>query len=343
MNDTREKTMEPTGYINQIVETAKTDEQLHEFAPMKIGEGNWENELLLFVKPEIFMVADPQAMKNSLELVFAKLAEFNAQVDGMMLVGGKILEQYEIMNRHYGYINLISRKASEIIDPQDKQKVFEMLGISPADAGAYIVLGGHEYLKRYPVEDVYQLDKFWFTKKSVKLRSGFYFQAYDKGPDKIILVNGFHPVQLAHFTEPSHRILLVLVHSNTSWPALRDEMIGVTYPEKASPQSIRGVLYADPRKFGMSAVGIGNNGVHLSAGPFEGLFEIQNFLGSILKSDPKTNPPLLLKKMLAKGMSFDKAIGALKNPPVEVNGKTTDLFGATENIDSDPAIAVYAA
>jgi hypothetical protein len=333
--------MEPTGYINQIAETVKTDEQLREFAPMKIGQGEWENELLLFVKPELLMVEDPQAIKNSLELVFAKLAEFKAQVDGMMLVGGRLLEQYEIMNRHYGYINLLSRKASEIIDPADRQKVFEMLNLSPSDAGAYTLLGGHEYLKRYPGEDVYQLNQLWHTKKSLKLRSGFYFEAYEKGPDKLILINAFHPVQLAHFTEASHRILLVLVHSNSGWPALRDEMIGVTFPEKALPESIRGTLYANPRKFGLEAVGIGNNGVHLSAGPFEGMFEIQNFLGSILKSDPQARPPLLLKKMMAKGMGFDEALGALKNPPLEANGRATDLFSATENMDSDEAIAFW--
>ena len=47
--------------------------------PIKVGRDEWRNELLLFVKPEIFAVEEPEHIQNSLELVLGKLAAFDAK------------------------------------------------------------------------------------------------------------------------------------------------------------------------------------------------------------------------------------------------------------------------
>ncbi len=91
----------------------------------------------------------------------------------------------------------------------------------------------------------------------------------------------------------------------------------------------------------MGTVSIANNGVHLSAGPFEGLFEINNFFGKILDLDIEKQPPLLLKKMLAAGLSMQTALKALENPIVTESPKPTDLFTATEDMESDDAVALW--
>jgi hypothetical protein len=307
--------------------------------PVEIGRETHRNELLLFVKPEIFMVRDSAHMEAALDLVFTKLAEFGAVVSGVAVVGGKVLEEAEIMNRHYGYINRLSRFASQIVDAEDKQKIAEALGIPTLDD--ITIYGGHEYLKAHPGEDCFDLDTLWFTKKSIKIRSGFYVQRYQKDGEDFILVNGFHPAQLMHFTDPTHRIVLVLIHSDTLWAILRNEMVGATFPEKAVPHSIRGTLYAHAEAYGLGTVSIANNGVHLSAGPFEGLFEINNFFGEILDLDIKKQPPLLLKKMLAAGLPMQTALKTLENPIVSESPKPTDLFTATEDMESDDAVALW--
>lgn len=307
--------------------------------PVEIGRETRRNELLLFVKPEIFMVKEVAQMEAALNLIFAKLEAFNARVSGVAVVGGKVLEGAEIMNRHYGYINRLSRFASQMIDTADRQKIAEALGI-PTLAGVTIY-GGHEYLKAHPGEDCFALDTLWFTKKSLKIRSGFYIQRYAKDGEDFILVNGFHPAQLLHFTDHTHRIVLVLLHADTSWTTLRNEMVGATFPEKAVPHSIRGTLYANAEAYGLGAVSIANNGVHLSAGPFEGLFEINNFFGKILDLDIEKQPPLLLKKMLAAGLPMQTALKALENPIVSKSPKPTDLFTATEDVESDAAVTLW--
>ncbi len=307
--------------------------------PVKIGLETWRNELLLFVKPEIFMVKEPQYVEAALRLVFAKLAEFKAHVSGVAIVGGKVLEEAEIMNRHYGYINRLSRFASTMVDAEDRRKIAAALGLASVDE--FPILGGHEYLKVHPGESCFDLDSLWFTKKSLKIRSGFYVQLYEKDGERFILVNGFHPAQLLHFTDPTHRIVLVLIHADTPWATLRNEMVGATFPEKAVPHSIRGTLYAHAHDYGLGEVTIANNGVHLSAGPFEGFFEINNFFGKILNLNLEKQPPLLLKKMLAAGIPLPQALKSLDNPIVSESPKPTDLFTATEDMDSDAAVALW--
>lgn len=307
--------------------------------PLKIGQETWQNELLLFIKPEIFLVKDLEKVENSVNLVLEKLKQFDAHVDGILILGGKLMDNLDIMNRHYGFINKLSRSASKIISEDDRGKIKEALNLSFIDN--HNIWGGHEYLEEFTDENCFDLDQLWFTKKSIKIRSGFYIQSYEKHSKNIILVNGFHPAQLEHYTNSSHRIVLMLVHSNTHWSVLKNEMIGATFPEKAVSESIRGTLYADPANFGLQEVSIANNGVHLSAGAFEAMFEMVNFFGKILKIEPEKEQPLILKKMINQGIDISQSLNALNNPVVINEPKEIDLFTATEDKDTEEAIALY--
>jgi hypothetical protein len=303
-----------------------------------IGETNRKNELLMFIKPEIFNSGNQSAIQNSLDMIFQKLQEFNAEVAGTVIVGGQALEAQKCMDRHYGAINVLSRTASQVLSAEDRQKIYDTLGVSAAD---YPLYGGHEFQASHPGFTPAKLDELWFTKKSMKIRSGFYVQAYALNGEKFILINGFHPAQLAHFTEPSHRIVLLLIHSDTDWATLRDQMIGDTFPERAAAGSIRGTFYADPARYGFATVSIANNCVHLSAGPFEAMFEIMNFFGGLINIDVKATQPLIVRQMLKAGITEEQAWQAIENPIVTVDGKTKDLYGATEHKDTAPSIAIY--
>ena len=206
----------------------------------------------------------------------------------------------------------------------------------------YKPYGGNEFLAAHPNYDAHSLDALWSTKKSKRVRGGFYVADYEADGEKFVLVNAFHPVQLLHFTEPSHRIVLLLIHSDTDWATLRGDLIGATNPENAAAGSIRGMLFADPAKYGFESVGSGNNGVHLSAGPFEGMAEIINFLGNLFDLDVSAEPPLLLQKLQAAGLSQAQALKATENPTIEVDGKSSDLYGATEDINTGEAVEFYA-
>jgi hypothetical protein len=306
--------------------------------PVESGREGWRNELLLFLKPEIFLAEQVGQIEASLRTVSEKLQEFDAHIGGVVIVSGRVLDQLDIMSRHYGFINKLSNSASKMLDVNEYQRIADALQMSSTDG--FEILGGHEYLARYPDEDCFDLDRLWFSKRSVKLRSGFYVQSYEIGEAKIILVNGFHPVQLAHFTDPTHRIVLVLIHSNTDWAVLRNEMVGATFPERATQESIRGTLYACPQRFGFRTVSIANNGVHLSAGPFEALFEIINF-GRAFGLDIEKTPPLVMRRLLEAGLETEQASSVLENPTIQGFPKAADLFTVTEDMDTEEAITVW--
>jgi nucleoside diphosphate kinase len=320
---------------HKVVDVARSSYDSVVLQPPAVGLNSWQNELLLFIKPEMFMVEEPQ---KPIDLVLSKLDEYKVQISGVAIIGGRVLEQTEIMNRHYGYINLLSRSASTVLTTQDIRAIEDVFGLAPA---SYRILGGHEYLKEHPDQTNADLDSMWFSEKSTKIKSGFYVRSVRQGNDQLVLVNAFHPAQLAHFTESAHRIALFLVHSDTPWSELRNDMVGTTFPEKANPTSIRGSLHAQAQEYGFREVTVANNGVHLSAGPFEAMFEITNFFGNLTGMSIVEQPPLVLRRMLEAEIDEIKAKAALDNPPINYNGSTTNLFSATEDMNTDDAIALY--
>ncbi|MBU2574305.1 MAG: hypothetical protein KKH28_09545 [Elusimicrobia bacterium] len=205
----------------------------------------------------------------------------------------------------------------------------------------YRVLGGHEFLGEFKEFTEASLNTLWLGKKSVKLRSGFYVQKYAVNGKNIILINGFHPAQLGYFTDSSHRILVFLLHSDTDWKILKNDLAGNTFPEKAILSSIRGELFSNSKEYGLPGVSIVNNCVHLSAGPFEALFEINNFLKDIKTARfglSKTN----MFKLMTKEKPDKAAVeNCIKNPAARIKGEMMDLFTLTEDQNSSAAIFNY--
>jgi hypothetical protein len=321
---------------SNIAQFAPSSGYLKILQELEIGKEGWQNELVLFMKPELQMVSDPAFIRQSALLVLQKLAEYKAEVHGIAIVGGQFLADNGIMDRHYGYINHLSKQASKVLGAEDLAKIAAGLDL-PSIAGIPLY-GGHEYLASHPTESIANLSDYWFSKKAIKIRSGFYIQQYEKNGAPFILVNGFHPSQLNHFTAPDHRIVLFLVHSNTSWRALRNDMVGNTFPEKAASDSIRGAFYTNPTQFGLTKVDISQNGAHLSAGPFEGVFEVLNFFGSLYERAAEKPLPLLIRRLMARGLSAEAALKVRANPAVTLGEKATDLFSATEDFETDEAI-----
>jgi hypothetical protein len=91
----------------------------------------------------------------------------------------------------------------------------------------------------------------------------------------------------------------------------------------------------------MGKVDISANGVHLSAGPFEGVFEIGNFFGSLYPDEAARPLPLLVKRLVASGLTPGEALKVGANPPLLLGQKPTDLFSATEDYDTPQAVEFW--
>ena len=314
-----------------LIPKIKTAKSTHIIQPVKIGQTDKQNELVFFIKPELFEVDDQSKIFNSLKLIEEKFAAYRVEVDGTLILPGNVLAEHEIMNRHYGFINQLSRMASKMITDEIRENMFETLQIK--DDGSYKILGGHEFLQTYHIS-IDALSDIWFSQGAKKLRSGFYVIADTYQGNPFILVNGFHPSQLAHYTREDHRILLMLIHTDSDWYDLKFDLVGDTFPENAKLGSIRGQLFAHPELYGQDDVGINTNGVHLSAGPFEAAFEVVNFFGSILSLDPEKTPPLAIQRAIDSGVDQTLAFSFLDNPAIG----ESDLFSSTENLNTQEAI-----
>lgn len=317
-----------------VANVAKTDYKTIVQEPVFGTPGS--NEFLVFLKPEIFMGDQSYHLKR-VTMVASKLEEYGVSVDGMIVVSGGFIQEKGIMAKHYGFINMVSNTASQMVTEADRAKMTELLG---EDCSTIAIYGGHEALKQFPDMTPTALDDFWFTKKSLKVRGGFYFQKYTHAGQDFLLVDGFHPHQIEYFTLPDRRVVLMVCHSKTEWKKLRWDMIGSTFPEKASSGSIRGELFARAAEFGYDKVDIANNGVHLSAGPFEGIAELDNFVAKALGKDIFAQLSFV-KLMLAEGLTMEQIKKSITNPTIMVEGKAKDLFGSTEDMEPAAAAGVY--
>jgi hypothetical protein len=247
---------------------------------------------------------------------------------------GPVLDQLRIMDTHYGYINVMSRSASRDLDNTELQRLRDTVGAS-TDAP---VMGGHEILERFRDLSPITLDRLWASKRSIKIRSGLYAQQFEVGGSTVVIVNGFHPEQLAHFTRADRAIALLVLHSDLPWRFLRSRVLGDTFPENALPNTIRRHYYDNASEYGLPPVSIANNCVHMSAGPFEALFELRNFFGRVPGQENAAYNSNLGKRLRSAGLNITSVT---QNPSTELNGKQVTLFDATEEVDTTGAVAVY--
>lgn len=286
-------------FINSVEKNSQAPTVLSDFK-LKTHK---KNQLVAFFKPETFLEKSPEQIEKIMTLAFKKLEEYQVQIDGAAVFPGQTLKQHSIMDRHYGVINTLSKNASKILTKEERDLVFSTLGITDPNTQ---ILGGHEAFEVSGSNSTYEFDNYWLSSPSTKIKSGFYVRSMKIADKNTVVVNGFHPHQLEHYTGEARNLGVMLVSSDTAWSTLRTEMLGDTFPQKANPQSIRGLLYKNPKEYGFDSVGIENNVVHLSAGPSEALFEIDNFLRSSLGVDFIKAEAKLAEKLLLAGFGEDQ-------------------------------------
>ena len=186
--------------------------------------------------------------------------------------------------------------------------------------------------------DAVALDRLWrqceAENKRAKLGGGFYCGLIDTVPDKgpIYVFNGFFMSMRAKFVCPGTSIHYYVVEfdsSHLTWADFRGRVLGPTDPNAAPPDSIRGTILAQWQSLNLAAEpNVGDNSVHASASPFEGLAERMNWLGVDCASDGFGS------KLLAAGISLD----IIKAWTVDPQVKGASLFDSLEDLDCDAAL-----
>ena len=178
-----------------------------------------------------------------------------------------------------------------------------------------------------------QLDQAWGPAQKVKLGGGFYCGKVEiPGKPAIYVFNGFFMAMRAKFVTPGTSIHYYNVEfdpATLKWADFRGKVLGPTDPKAGPADSLRGTILKDWKNLGLSyEPNVGDNGVHASASPFEGLAERMNWLHVSADKDK------FGKSLIAAGINAK----TIKEWSVDPQVKGKSLFDQLEDLDAPECI-----
>lgn len=297
------------------------------------------NQAFIFIKPHAALNKCMEAVKKVVE---QKLGAAGITINGdSMVIDSKQIDEQKLIDVHYYAIasKATLKKPSELNVPADKfEKKF---GVSwekaLADGVVFNAIDGAEKLGGL---DAFQLEKLWRKAKveddaMIKFGGGFYCAKIQD----IYVFNGFFMSMRAAYVADGKQIVAYSVswdEKDLSWEDFRGKVLGPTDPSKAPEDSIRGTIYREWEKLGLEKQpDTGDNGVHASASPYEGLAEHMNWL--------KQNPEdcAFGQTMMKSGISKETISAWSTDPQVIINsgGDRGSCFDAMEDMNSLDCVA----
>ena len=190
------------------------------------------------------------------------------------------IDSKKFIDQHYYAIasKATILKPSELVIPGDKFEAAFGLTWDAAMATGNV----HNALDACAVLgiDANALDAEWAKAKKagkvVKFGGGFYCGLVEvEGKTPIYCFNAFFMSMRSKFTAPGLSIYYYSVQWDAAalpWASFRGAVLGPTDPKEAPADAIRGMILARWKELGLAAEpNTGDNGVHASASPFEGL------------------------------------------------------------------------
>lgn len=290
------------------------------------GEIEAKNCAYVFIKPHANNTKTQELVKETLiarGITIVTEGEFTGeQIDAGMLI-----------DQHY---YAIASKAT-ILKPEQipvpPQKFQDKFGLTwetaLADKSVYNAIDACTYLG----VDSEGLDALWNTADKVKFGGGFYcgvIETADK--PKIYVFNAFFMSMRSKFVTPGTSIHYYVVEfspKSLPWAEFRGSVLGPTDPSAAPAGSLRNLMLQSWESLGLAyEPTVGDNCVHASASPFEGLAERMNWL----KVDPTEDS--FGKLCLDAGLSVE----TLKEWSVDPQVKGKSVFDQLEDKDVDDCL-----
>jgi nucleoside diphosphate kinase len=294
------------------------------------------HEFLFFLKPELTANFNVERFRLIYDLITNKIDGFNLKVNGVFILPGVYLEKYGIISEHYGVIDNVARKPLDGFSEQAVKSFKREFGLSVNEAN---VVGAFEYLKLHPELDPDTIATIWLSREYQKLAGGTYAEYFKE--EDLYLVNGFYPRLLRHFTKSDSCTVSVVLAGDVSWGVARKKFMGTTNPENAEKGSIRALLLSRQKEFALDEISANLNGVHLSAGPVEGLVELHRFTADFTQARSETGyNRFRFAKELGKVFTTTQIENIIKNVNVRFNNENISIFDLTEEMDADSALEI---
>jgi hypothetical protein len=186
--------------------------------------------------------------------------------------------------------------------------------------------------------DATALDEAWQKAKVTKFGGGFYCGLVTIGNTSLYVFNAFFMTMRSKFVEAGVSIHCYDIEwdaSKLSWSDFRNKVLGPTDPAEGPPGSLRRTILDDYKGLGLVSVpNKGDNGVHASASPFEGLAEKINWLKSPLDKNP------FAQALLSAGITKERILEWSVDPQVMLpEGHRGSVFDALEDMDVVPCFS----
>lgn len=320
--------------IREAIKLAQ-DEKIYYETLYSSSPGNSPHEFLFFIKPEITKRSELIDLSTILEMVFNKMADFHFSIDDIRLLSAKYLDDHDIIAQHYGVINTMSKDPSSHLSLEAKENFMSSFGKNPEDVP---LTGSIEFLNQFPEYNALSVNELWQKSITRKLAGGTYCANVKISGKDVYLINGFHPLQLIHFTEKGRSIVTFRLSSHIDWATARNQFIGKTNPVDALPGSLRNILLEGEQQFGLNGISSSHNGFHLSAGPVEALVELIRYCSNYSENKIKTIEDFQFGKELVKNFSWDDLEKILNNHLINHRGQAISTFDLTEEKNNTEAL-----
>jgi len=290
---------------------------------------------------EAFVFVKPHAVNDKvIDVVTKTLTANGITITGQGTITSEQIDADSLIDNHYYAIasKATLMKPAELNVPADKFKAKFGLGWQEAlDQGVvYNAMDGGAKLGM----DATQLEKAWRAAKvendaCIKFGGGFYCSKIQD----IYIFNGFFMSMRNKYVAPGKSIQWFTVSwdsNSLSWEDFRGKVLGPTNPADAPATSVRGIIYNKWETLGLEAQpDTGDNGVHASASPFEGLAERANWLKCKIEDDG------FGKQLLSNGISLATIKAWSVDPQVQVDADGTkgSLFDALEDMNVGDCLA----
>jgi len=255
---------------------------------------------------------------------------------------GPVIDEKKLIDNHYYAIAVkatIKKPAELNVDNEKFKAQFGKDFKEVLDAG--VCFNALDGCKEFGIDATAMAgawDKAKEDKKLVKLGGGFYCGLLNVGDKELYIFNGFFMSMRSKFTDPSAKLYYFSCEWDSkvlSWADFRGKVLGPTDPAQAPADSLRGMILANYKDYGLATEpNTGDNGMHASASPFEGLAERANWLEANLADDS------FGKQLLAGGMTEAMIKEWSVDPQVNVEaGKKGSVFDALEDMNVTDCLA----
>ncbi len=323
-------------YLEKFIYQLQDEQLYYENIYKNPNKIEGKNEFLFFLKPEITLSDEAIKLPEILNIVIDKMNEYNLAITRINALSAKYLFDHKIIDNHYGVINRIASDAINEISEAARKQFKTLYRDEPENTN---ILGGLEFINEYPDYSPKELNKLWERHKADKLAGGTYCVSLEIEGKKVYLINGFHPLQLEHFTKKGRSVITFNLVSDTDWHVARESFIGATNPKDAKKGSIRNIFDEQQDKLGLY-ISSSRNGAHLSAGPVEGLIELMRYDSDFSKNNIQRPTNYRFGKKLYNLFELDKADRLLENPTIHFRNQDISIFDITEEKNSDEALEI---